>query len=395
MQNERLYYLLDQRFNNRATPEEAAELEQLMSSTGSNRALTEWMEEKWQHYTAAESLPQQAADDYFNKIIAETKKKHETPEVTHMPKRKPQHWLQIAAILLISLSGATLYYFVQPKTAAPTVAKSQPQDAADVAPGGNFATLTLADGSKLTLDSAANGLVAKQGNTRIVKLDNGQVKYESLNADREVSYNTMSTPNGGEYKLWLPDGTAVWLNAASSITYPTAFTGNKREVSITGEVYFEVTKNKQPFFVQAGNQTIEVLGTHFNINAYANEEAVNTTLTEGAVTVKTEGKTLRLKPGQQAQNKNGSLSLNLHPDIEETLAWKDGVFNFNGTALDAITRQLERWYDVKFVYKDQITEPLVADIPRNVNISKLLELFELTKHVRFSVQGKTITVSKF
>lgn len=396
MQKERLYYLLNQRFNSNATPEEDSELEKMLTALHSNQLLNEWMEQQWENYTPAESISQQTAAAYFKRIMNEAEKKEAAQTiVADMPVRKRFNWLRVAAVFLLLLTGVTIYYFIKPTPGKPTKVAGTTHN--DVAPGGNFATLTLGDGTTLTLDSAANGLLASQGNTRIVKLDNGQVKYEGGKQDNTISYNTMSTPNGGQYKLWLPDGTAVWLNAASSITYPTAFTGNKRQVSITGEVYFEVTKNaKQPFAVTVGEQTIEVLGTHFNINAYKDEDAINTTLTEGSVLVKANGKTLTLKPGQQAQNNyKGQLSLNLHPDIEETLAWKDGLFHFNGTPIQSIMKQLSRWYDVEIVYKDEISELFVADIPRNVKVSKLLELLELTKHVRFSILGKTITVSKF
>lgn len=397
MQKERLYYLLNRRFNKVITGEENAELDQLITDRQSGEWLSEWLEENWQQYAPSgeEALGEVQADMYFKKIVAQAATPAQPMAVPLAPRENRFGWLKIAAIFVLMAAGASIYYFNQPAPAV--IAVVPPPERHDADPGGPAATLTLSDGTKITLDSAADGLLTRQGNTRILKMQNGQVKYEAGTPGNSVTYNTMSTPKGGEYKLWLPDGTAVWLNAASSITYPTVFSAATRQVSITGEAYFEVTKNpKQPFIVNAGDQSIEVLGTHFNVNAYPDEEAIATTLTEGAVWVKTKNQQVRLQPGQQAVNGlKGRIVLNPHPDLEETLAWKEGVFHFNGSSIKNIMKQASRWYDLEVVYKDEINELFVADIPRNVKISKLLELLELTKHVRFSVQDKTITITKY
>ncbi|WP_290709575.1 FecR family protein [Flavihumibacter sp. CACIAM 22H1] len=415
MPTHRLNYLLEQFFQKTISVQETEELNELLSQLDKDTPLEEWMREKWASYVAEASLSDQEADGYFEVISGrveegERVKKEEeggsVEEVKGAVYFLKRYWGRVAAVVVVVASGLLLYLSTQEK-ASPVPAEQLAKTARqDVAPGGNYATLTLGDGSKLVLDSVGNGLIASQGNARIIKLNNGALSYEKENAADKVVFNTMSTPVGGQYRLTLPDGTGIWLNAASSITYPTAFTGGERTVSITGEVYFEVAKNpRQPFKVKAGDQLIEVLGTHFNVNAYPEERSLATTLVEGSVKVSGIGTghtenpasaapVLILQPGQQAQFSKGKLQLNQYPDLEETLAWKDGLFHFNGTNIETIMRNVARWYGVEVVYKDKIDEQFVAEIPRNVNVSQLLELLELTRQVKFSVENKVITVRK-
>jgi transmembrane sensor len=286
----------------------------------------------------------------------------------------------------------------------------------DIQPGGNKATLTLASGSVINLDSAQHGALATQGNSQVIKLNDSVLTYAQGSKGAEaVAYNTLATPKGGQYLLVLPDGTKVWLNAASSITYPTAFIGNERVVKITGEAYFEVRKNaSQPFKVSIpGKEEIEVLGTSFNANAYGDEPEIRTTLVDGSVKVKAENLvgvntnkeklSLVLKPGQQAQlvvadNANtgmdGSdrIKLSSDVDLEAVMAWKNGLFRFNDASIRTIMQQAARWYDVEIDYQTSDKLGFVATISRNVPISKLLKLLELTDRVHFKVDGKKITV---
>lgn len=398
MHNQRIAYLLEQFFQQKITHQEQEELKQLLADHQNEIPLEDWLKEKWASYQADGAMPAQQADHYFQQITNATT----DPTEEESPGTQPgwlnsitNNWKKIAAAIIIAAST----YLVYTTTNSP--APQQPQQSTntikeDVGPGGNFATLTLGDGSKIVLDTASNGLLANQGNASIVKLNNGEISYKAKPAKEEVVHHTMSTPIGGQYHLVLPDGTGVWLNAASSITYPTAFTAPERQVSITGEVYFEVAKNaEQPFRVTVGDQKIEVLGTHFNVNAYDDERTLNTTLVEGKVKIINADQAMLLAPGQQIQNnKTGKLKLVKDPDLEETLAWKDGLFHFNGTDIETIMRNVARWYGVEVVYKDKIEEQFVADIPRNVNVSKLLELLELTRQVHFSVNNKVITVTK-
>ncbi|MBX2924243.1 MAG: FecR domain-containing protein [Chitinophagaceae bacterium] len=399
MHKERFLYLLDQYFHKTITSEEQEELNEMITEPEVNIPLEDWMNEKWLSYFPEEKLPAQDADRYFSKIVAAIEEKAESPAA---PLRNRitffnSYWTRVAAVLVIAVAGFVMYLVNgKGKENSGSVEAASVLPLQDVTPGGNFATLTLADGSQVILDSMSNGLVASQGNARVVKLDNGEIRYETEKAPGRVFHNTMTTPVGGEYRLVLPDGTGVWLNAASSITYPTAFAGRERKVSVTGEVYFEVAKNAaMPFKVQVGEQMIEVLGTHFNVNAYGNEHTINTTLAEGRVKITERDKTILLQPGQQVRNdKNGKLKLVRDPDMDEILAWKDGVFRFNGTDIETIMRQVARWYGVEVVYKDKIAEQFVAEIPRGVNVSKLLELLELTKQVHFTVNNKVITVTR-
>lgn len=296
-----------------------------------------------------------------------------------------RYWWAAACIILLT-AGA---YYLSRQTQQPVMVNRAPVK--DVAPGGNRAVLTLSDGSVITLDSAGNGVLAQQGNTRITKLNNGQLAYSgSGNPEGKVLYNTMSTPLGGQYQLILPDGTGVWLNAASSISYPTAFTGNERSVTVTGEAYFEVVKNeKMPFRVKAGNTTIDVLGTHFNINAYKDEASINTTLLEGAVRVNVSQQQQQLRPGQQARVMANGASIQVveHADISEVMAWKAGFFSFNDADLPTVMRQLSRWYNVEVKYEGSIPQRVfTGEIGRNLTLSQVLKGLTKTR-IKYRIEN--------
>lgn len=311
-------------------------------------------------------------------------------ELVILPVKSRVHFLQrywwAAACIILLTAGA---YYLSRQTQQPVMVNRAPVK--DVAPGGNRAVLTLSDGSEITLDSAGNGVLAQQGNTRITKLNNGQLAYSgSGNPEGKVLYNTMSTPLGGQYQLILPDGTGVWLNAASSISYPTAFTGNKRNVTVTGEAYFEVVKNeKMPFRVKAGNTTIDVLGTHFNINAYKDEASINTTLLEGAVRVNVSQQQQQLRPGQQARVPANGTSIQVvdHADISEVMAWKAGFFSFNDADLPTVMRQLSRWYNVEVKYEGNIPQRVfTGEIGRNLTLSQVLKGLTKTR-IKYRIEN--------
>jgi transmembrane sensor len=276
------------------------------------------------------------------------------------------------------------------------------------------------------LDNAANGKLAQEGATNVMKSKDGMISY-SLPTGREgrgeaaITWNTLATPRGGQYQLVLPDGSKVWLNAAASIKFPTAFAGNERRVEITGEVYFEVSKDPiKPFIVniQEGNGSsrgqVEVLGTHFNINAYDDEEAIKTTLLEGKVKVdsrqwavgseeKAEGSRQRaegkeqsviLKPGEQVSLSHSSqLSHPIPVQTDEVLAWKNGLFHFENVDIKTVMRQLSRWYDIEVEYKGAIkTEPLFIEVPRNTTLLEVLKVLETTAGLQLRLEGKKVTV---
>jgi len=295
--------------------------------------------------------------------------------------------LKIAASFLIVASAAVLMLTTKTKTddLPATTASKQVND---VKPATGKAILTLADGSVIDLENAGTGSIARQGNVQVVKSANGELQYKVLEGDRrhaaDVEFNTMSTPRGGQYQLLLPDGSKVWLNAASSITYPVMFSASERKVSITGEAYFEVAKDKtKPFRVVADNVNIEVLGTHFNVNAYKDDGPVKTTLVEGSVKINDR----LMKPGEAYVD--GKI---FQTDVEKDVAWKNGVFNFNDQNLSQIMMQLSRWYDLEVVFPDGVpSRQYGGEIGRNLNLSQVLKGLE-TAGVHFELQGKRLIV---
>ncbi len=264
----------------------------------------------------------------------------------------------------------------------------------DLPPGGDKALLTLADGSVIFLDDAKNGPLTQQGNTKVIKLD-GKINYISTDAAaNEIVYNSISTPRGGQYQIILPDGSGVWLNSTSSIRFPTTFAGKSRTVEITGEAYFEVAKNKEmPFIVKVNKAEIQVLGTHFNVMAYSDESLLKTTLLEGSVQFIKDNKTSILTPGQQAQlSGDGRVKVVSDIDVKKVIAWKNGVFNFEGADIATVLRQISRWYDVEVVYNKKVDDLFYAEIPRNTRLSDFLKALELTGTVHFEIDGKKIIV---
>jgi ferric-dicitrate binding protein FerR (iron transport regulator) len=252
----------------------------------------------------------------------------------------------------------------------------------------------LADGSTIILDNVQNGTLAQQGNTKVIKED-GKLAYNLTSTGiNEVLYNTISTPRGGQYQVDLPDGSRVWLNAASSLHFPTAFVGKERRVEITGEAYFEVAKNKaQPFIVSVNGAEVQVLGTHFNVMAYNDENAIKTTLLEGSVKFVNGSTSSLLKPGQQSQlSENGQVKVVSNVDVDAVTAWKNGNFDFQGEDIETVMRQLSRWYNVDVVYRNKPDELFYAEIPRNTKLSDVLKALELTGKLRFGIEGKKIIV---
>jgi ferric-dicitrate binding protein FerR (iron transport regulator) len=301
-----------------------------------------------------------------------------------------------AAILLVS---AGYYFLNRPvnKTAdTPVIVKAN-----DVAPGGDGAILTLANGEKIVLDSAANGKLAVDGNAAITKTGNGQLAYKTiksgkLQATNQIAYNTLTTPRGKKTHVTLADGTQVWLNASSSIRFPTNFTGTDRTVEITGEAYFEVAKNTaMPFIVKKSGTDygVQVLGTSFNVNAYDDESAIRTTLLDGSVRVYQGAAGGLLKPGQQAVcNGQGKIDVINDVNIGNVMAWKNGVFHFDRSDIGTVMRQIARWYDVDVTYKGTITQHFGGTISRDVNVSRVFDMLEMTGAVKFSIEGRKVTV---
>lgn len=321
---------------------------------------------------------------------------------TSIPEKAPsairplrRYWVAAAAAVLLVVTG--LYWLTGRQDQHPVVAKVHYRK--DLPPGGNKATLQLADGSVITLDSARNGQLAAQQHVLVVKDSTGIITYQpTVSATpAPLVFNTIRVPRGGQYQVVLPDGTHVWLNAASSLRYPTAFAGDERSVELTGEAYFEVAPDARRHFqvhVAGSRPTdVEVLGTSFNVNAYEDEHANVTTLVSGKVKVVAQSQYALLQPGLAAFTYAGGRPVQLRPaDEAAALAWKEGLFYLQDADITDIMRQLSRWYDVDVVYDGTVKQHFVGRIPRNMNLSAVLKVLESTGWVHFSVEGRTVTV---
>jgi ferric-dicitrate binding protein FerR (iron transport regulator) len=301
------------------------------------------------------------------------------------------YWAAASVAILLNLG---VFFYKKNKLVDHTVAGSMENI---VAPVTNRATITLADGSQVYLDSAGNGQLEQVGNIRLVKLASGQIAYQTAEGQilEELQYNTLSNPRGSKViDITLSDGSHVWLNAGSSIRYPVAFIGADRTVELTGEGYFEVAKDPHKKFVVMANGIVtEVLGTHFNINAYAYEAAVRTTLFEGAVKVLNRGREKLLSPGQQSVAAGDILEMNKNVDMEEVIAWKEGMFLFENKDVESIMNLLSQWYDIEVEYRgNKVTELFTAAISRDAPLSKVLGFLEKTGHIHFTVEGKKVIV---
>jgi transmembrane sensor len=308
--------------------------------------------------------------------------------------------LVIAASILIALSIGFLLlsdYKKKQSTKEQKFAKhSVPKPV--ISPGGNRAVLILANGNMVNLDGTDRGVLSTQGTAQVTKLSNGKLIYKETAQTRNkglVAYNTIATPRGGQYQLTLTDGTKVWLNAASSLKFPTTFSGSERLVELTGEAYFEVAKNKSmPFKVVANGININVLGTHFNVMAYQDESTVQTTLLEGAVKLTKDGAEATLIPGEQGMiNTNGQNFTVRNVKVEDVVSWKDGSFNFENENIKTIMRQVSRWYDVDIAYEGTLAKQnFGGSVSKFKDISFLLKTLELTGTIHFKIDGRRITV---
>lgn len=355
-------------------------------TTPAENALVESWYLKYKHgdpYLSQEQLEEdqkESLDSLLNEIQGRTKR------------IKLSRWAIAASILFFMAAGG--YFFSINNNSRRQIAAVKPQKQ-DVAPGGNKAILTLGDGSTIVLNSAKIGKLARQGNIIIKKAADGQISYNDVSGSRTSKnevYNIAATPQGGQYQFILADGTKVWLNASSSIKYPVVFSEKERRIELTGEAYFEVAHNAQkPFKVISNGQTVEVLGTHFNINAYNDEQAVKTTLLEGSVKVSAGKVNHIIKPGQQARFDHGLIDV-MNVDPDEVVAWKNGFFFFEDNNIQEVMRQLSRWYSVEIKYEGQLpSRRFSGEISRNVNLSQILDILSF-KQIHYKIDGKTIIV---
>jgi ferric-dicitrate binding protein FerR (iron transport regulator) len=335
-------------------------------------------------------LSEESADRIFSRIVTAGVPQTAKASVRRM---RPRIWWAAAAVILAALVSIP---FLRPRKQSPAVAVSTPEKY-DAAPGNKAAILTLANGQQIALDSSANGTISRQGNMAVINMK-GTLAYNATSAAAtpgEMAYNTLSTNAGNQYQLVLPDGSRIWLNAASSVKFPLNFSRKERVVEITGEAYFEIAPDAiRPFLVHHKDMTVQVLGTHFNVNAYADERSVATTLLEGSVKVIRGNDQTLISPGQQVQMSNGTMKVLSDVNTEEVVAWKNDQFYFRKADIRSIMRELSRWYNVKVDYEgSEIEERFYARIPRNVPISEVLKALSMTGSVHFRAGDKTITVS--
>lgn len=357
-----------------ATPEEQRFVEAWYESFGKDAGITD-------SYTEEQLGQMEARMEY------ELKKRMEASRPR--PLWKSLHRLvtpsRVAAAVFLILSLAGAWYIMSNQGSKETMTDESTLHAIDLPPGSDQGILTLTDGSQIVLGSVSTGMLARQGNTLIQKIEDGLVAYTGEDASLEPGLNTLTVPSGGKYSLVLPDGSRVWLNAESSITFPTAFSGRKRSVKISGEVYFDVAKDPaRPFIVQVGNnRQIRVLGTQFNVNAYSDEEEITTTLLEGSVEILPGGNAglaVRLKPGEQAAfSETGQISVRHGVNTDEIVAWKNGMFHFEKADIQSVMRQISRWYNVEVVYEGPLPDRnFSGKIDRQSNASEALDILRFT-----------------
>lgn len=392
-----LISLLEKYIAGTCTKEELSQMLKLIEKEKDEEGITQVLKEYWEKSKLANN--EQEIDLEFSFSSLMEKAKQISPVFSIVPNSRKNRWkiYYAAAAIIICIISIGTYFLLKPERSKQlsTTGNIKAINKNDLAPGANKAVLTLANGASIILDSAQNGTLTTQGNTKILKL-NGILTYEdSKKASSAVLYNTISTPRGGQYQLVLADGSKIWLNAASSLRFPTAFTGKERKVELMGEGYFEVAKNAtMPFKVEINGLEVEVMGTHFNINSYNDEPAIRTTLLEGSIKINKNNSTSLLKPGQQAEvNSAGEVRIINDADIEEAVAWKDGKFQFDRANIYAVMRQIGRWYDVDVEYKGEaIATHFGGTISRNVNLSQVLNMLHLTGTVKFEINGRKIMV---
>jgi ferric-dicitrate binding protein FerR (iron transport regulator) len=326
-----------------------------------------------------------------------------------LPQQRPKvrairAWMAVAATVAVLVISSMIYFNLPNAHVQQSPAQTAQQTTPVLQPGGNKALLKLANGQTIVLNQAANGVLAMQGSTQIKKAADGELVYEPGDAAKQAgtTFNTLTTPPGGQFQITLPDGTKVWLNAASSITFPTVFSGQERRVQLSGEAYFEVAKvsrnnSRMPFFVSTSGGEVAVLGTHFNVMAYPDAPNQETTLLEGAVQVTHGAQTQKITPGQQASvlNKTGAAILVKQANIEAVMAWKEGLFLFDNTNIESAMNDIKRWYNATIIYNGpQPDVAFTGVLPRSTDVNTVLNMLASTRRVSFTVKGDIITVQK-
>ncbi|SFH42648.1 FecR family protein [Pedobacter insulae] len=365
-------------------------------STGQGNADDEAVAKYWLHQLHQDDDAGHMAEE-LEEISTQMWESIVPPKIERRTAKLWPRWAAAAAVVIAVISGGYFYYRSQTSDT-----KSVAVYANDIAPGKNGATLTLANGQKIYVSDEKAGKLAEESGVSISKTADGQIIYEIASSplsprNDAVQYNTLSTTRGEQFQVRLPDGTLVFLNAESSLKYPTSFAKlDQRQVTLTGEGYFEVAKDKaHPFIVKTTAQEVEVLGTHFNVNAYINEPSIKTTLVEGSVRLRTvNNQQVILKPNEQGTVVSNDLKVS-KIDIEPVIAWKNNKFFFEEVDITYIMRMVSRWYDVEVEYQGEIPKSKFAgSVSRYENISEVLKPLESTGKVNFKIQGRRIVVTK-
>jgi transmembrane sensor len=390
--------LLFKYLRDRLTVQEAIKLEQWKQQSEENRLFFEELCKgvAFQRSETRKPLPGNLEERIFGKINTQI------PELQGRVVKMRHHWWKYAAsaaaVLVLIVSG---FFMLSRQGGDNTIAKSQVEKVMlhDVdAPETNHASITLADGKMLDLSKSSDGTLASQGKMELVKTTDGLIIYKAATGKMggTIQWNTLTNPKGSNViGMILEDGTKVWLNAGSSLTYPVAFIGNERKVSITGEAYFEVAKNKQkPFRVRRDKTEVEVLGTHFNVNAYADQQFIKVTLLEGSVKVNNGSNSGLLKPGEQAKVDDNNINVRSDINIDQVMAWKNGYFSFDKSTATEVMQELARWYNIEVVYEGEVPdEQFGGELRRNSKLSSVLKILEKSG-VNFRINGNTVTVHK-
>ncbi|MBO9634251.1 MAG: FecR domain-containing protein [Chitinophagaceae bacterium] len=398
----RIEWLFERYFDKTCTEGERQEFLQLIASGEQDEALKALLDSKLQHYAPDRKIDNKEADALFSAVL----KKAESPEPATVLSLKPKpswkKWMVAAAVVLVAgLGGIYLMNSNNRKEEKKTAMQDQAPAATNpVHTGKPSPILRLADGREISLDTAADGTLASQGGATISKNKDGELSYHHHTGanNGQVQYNTLLTPKGSQYKITLPDGSKVWLNAASGISYPTAFTGNMRKVTVQGEAYFEIVKDPQkPFIVNTEKMDVEVMGTSFNLNSYLDEPILRTSLVEGSVRVSRPAGGVDpqiLKPGQQAMVdvQPGTPIKVQTADIDAATAWKNGFFHFDGTPAREVMRQISRWYDVDIIANGRLTKHFRGMLPRNASLDEAIHMLSLTGEFKYKIEGRTVTI---
>ena len=378
------------------TPEEEYELEKWKLQSAENRQFLERLSnEATQGIDTDGTIPGTLEEKIFGKI------RDKVPELHGNVIRMKGNWWRYAATaaVVLILFGYSIMTMMQKERPKQVVAKVEQPVVEDVAaPDGNYASITLAGGEKIDINGSSRGTLASQGKVQVIKSADGLIIYKVATGRvrGKMQFNTLANPKGSKViGMVLEDGTKVWLNAGSSLTYPVAFLGKERKVSITGEAYFEVAKKKSmPFRIMKGEMMVEVLGTHFNVNAYGDEPHMKVTLLEGAVKVSSGNVSGILKPGQQAKVKDNDINVQSDINIDQVMAWKNGYFSFEKAGITEVMRQIARWYNIEVAYDGEIpNERFGGELRRNSKLSSVLKVLEKSG-VKFRIENNKVTVFK-